>query len=222
MPTPRLTARPRRDEMRVPPGDLTTLPYWLNARRDPMDVPVDTQMNRLSAGRRTGRTVLAILAVGTALAVVAPPVQAAPKHHAGAQTAQTGGLNAPISTNLGTTNLGNSTAARPADPRVDPDNPPAPPPPDGYQVVQDEDVSVQAYSPRVTAIQGPGLPSIEARQTPRRPNDVPSHFSVFGVPVKFDAPVQPPYNASFMYSTYAGQPGRGIDAIGAEGAAGEP
>ncbi|GBQ88726.1 hypothetical protein AA13595_2465 [Gluconacetobacter johannae DSM 13595] len=164
-------------------------------------------MDAFIAARLPGRTGLmagALLSMtllaGGALA--APP---APRHADDA-------LSAPIHSTLG-----NTTPAPAA-----PENAEAPPPPDGYQVVQDEDVSAQAYSPAVTAVGGPGLPSIEARQTPREPNSVPSHFSVFGVPVKFNAPVTPPYNAAFTYSTYAGQPGRGWDAVGAEGAAGQP
>jgi hypothetical protein len=189
-----------------------------------MDAPLDAT----HAERHPGRT-QTILALGVALAAASgatlagPNGWAAPKHHAGTrQTAQPSGtqatdaLNAPLSPTLG------KNAAATPDPTVDPDNPPAPPPPDGYQVVRDEDVTAQSFSSKVTATGGPGLPSIEARQTPRNANDVPSHVSVFGVPVKFDAPVTPPYNASFMYSTYAGQPGRGIDAVGAEGAAGQP
>lgn len=168
---------------------------------------------------RTVRPVL-LCCAGTALVagwgmVAIHGAQAAPRHAAGASAPATGTLNAPVSSSL------DQADAR-HDPTVDPDNPPPPPPPDGYQVVQDEDVTAQTFSPEVAALHGPGLPSIEARQTPRDSRDVPSHFSVFDVPVKFNAPVQPAYNAAFTYSTYGGQPGRGIQAIGAEGAAGEP
>ncbi|WP_246386950.1 hypothetical protein [Gluconacetobacter sacchari] len=174
-------------------------------------------MDAIKAPRPAGRTTRLAMLLGTGLALLAGPGAMAAPRHAAAPAARTGTLNAPVSAALGT------PAAGPhGDPTVDPDNPPAPPPPDGYQVVQDEDVTAETFSPAVTALHGPGLPSIEARQTPRDDRDVPSHFSVFGVPVKFDAPVQPSYNADFTYSTYAGQPGRGINAIGAEGAAGQP
>lgn len=174
-------------------------------------------MDPMIATRHPGRPRLAPLLAAAALLAAGPAVAArAASHHHKTAPAQDTTVH-PI--------LGDNAAARAAarpDPTVDPDNPPAPPPPDGYQVVQDEDVTAQSFSPRVTATGGPGLPSIEARQTPREANNVPSHFSLFGVPVKFNAPVAPPYNASFMYSTYAGQPGRGYDAPSAEGAAGQP
>ncbi|MFT9090007.1 MAG: hypothetical protein ABF479_03200 [Gluconacetobacter sp.] len=164
---------------------------------------------RLSLLSRTGMALVA----GWSVLATTPGAEAAP--HRARSAAATGSLNAPVAASLDPVDGRH-------DPTVDPDNPPAPPPPDGYQVVEDEDVTARTFSPEIAALHGPGLPSIEARQTPRDSNDVPSHFSVFDVPVKFNAPVQPAYNASFTYSTYAGQPGRGIEAIGAEGAAGEP
>ncbi|WP_182949617.1 hypothetical protein [Gluconacetobacter takamatsuzukensis] len=172
----------------------------------------------LRPAERTMRLALlssAGLVLAAGWSVMAPGAHAAPRHRTAASAPATGSLDAPVAASLDTQDARH-------DPTVDPDNPPAPPPPDGYQVVQDEDVTAQTFSPQVTALHGPGLPSIEARQTPRDSSDVPSHFSVFDVPVKFNAPVQPAYNAAFTYSTYGGQPGRGIEAIGAEGAAGEP
>ncbi|MBB2200169.1 hypothetical protein [Gluconacetobacter tumulisoli] len=168
-------------------------------------------MDALIAARLPGRTTH--LAAGALLSMTMLAGGAAAAPHA-ARPARDA-LSAPTHSLLGPATPAPAAAE-------DPDNPTAPPPPDGYQVVQDEDVSVQAYSPAVTAVGGAGLPSIEARQTPREPNSIPSHVSVFGVPVKFNAPVVPPYNAAFTYSTYAGQSGRGWDATGAEGAAGQP
>lgn len=37
--------------------------------------------------------------------------------------------------------------------------------------------------------------------------------SVFGIPIYVSSPVNAPYNAAAAYSTYAGQPGGGEDAI---------
>ncbi|GBQ37283.1 hypothetical protein [Gluconacetobacter azotocaptans] len=167
-------------------------------------------MDAFIAARLPGRTTRLMAGVLLSMTTVAAGALAAPRARHAADDA----LSAPVHSTLG------NTAPAPAP--ADPENAEAPPPPDGYQVVQDDDVSIQAYSPAVTAVGGAGLPSIEARQTPRDPNSVPSHVSVFGVPVKFNAPVTPPYNAAFTYSTYAGQPGTGWDAIGAEGAAGHP
>lgn len=171
------------------------------------------QTTRLGTCARAGMAFVA----GWSMMAATIGAQATPTRASATSSPKARAWKAPASSSLAA-----AAANGHPDPTVDPDNPPPPPPPDGYQVVQDEDVTAQTFSPAVTALHGPGLPSIEAHQTPRDDKDVPSHFSVFNVPVKFDAPVQPAYNASFTYSTYAGQPGRGIEAIGAEGAAGEP
>ncbi|NVN41979.1 hypothetical protein HUK82_15635, partial [Ameyamaea chiangmaiensis] len=112
--------------------------------------------------------------------------------------------------------------AAPAPTAADADAP-LPPPPDGYTPVQDMDEAIIAHSPAVLAHTGPGLPGGEAQQITRQDQNVPSHFSVFGLPIKFNAPVPPPYNAEFTYRTFGGQPGNGRgDATAAWGTAGEP
>jgi hypothetical protein len=120
---------------------------------------------------------------------------------------------------------GTATIARAAPPptqaAID-DGAPLPPPPSGYEPVQDMDVSIEAHSPAVLAQKAPGMPGTEAQQNPHNDADVPSHFSIFGIPVKFNAPVAPPYNPDFTYQTYGGQPGRARDVPGALGSAGQP
>ncbi|MCH4091345.1 hypothetical protein [Acetobacter sp.] len=100
----------------------------------------------------------------------------------------------------------------------------APPPPDGYEPVEDIDETIEShYSLDVRKTpHGEPLPSIEAQQIPRDANNGATQFDIFGVPVKFIAPVAAPYNAPFTYHTYAGQSGRGGDAVGSVGSAGEP
>ncbi|GAN56600.1 hypothetical protein AA0242T_1636 [Acetobacter aceti NRIC 0242] len=100
----------------------------------------------------------------------------------------------------------------------------APPPPDGYEPVEDIDETIEShYSLDVRKTpHGEPLPSIEAQQIPRDANNGATQFDFFGMPVKFIAPVGAPYNAPFTYHTYAGQSGRGGDAVGSAGAAGEP
>ena len=58
-------------------------------------------------------------------------------------------------------------------------------------------------------------------QTVRNPNQKPA-FQVLGVPVVISAPVAPPYGATDEYSTYAGQPGGGPNAILAESVGATP
>jgi len=100
---------------------------------------------------------------------------------------------------------------------------PIPPPPDGYSPVQDMDATISAHRSAILATPGPGLPGGEAKQNTRDISKLPPHFSVFGVPVKFNAPVPPPYNAEATYRTYGGQPanGRG-DATSMYGTMGQP
>jgi len=100
---------------------------------------------------------------------------------------------------------------------------PIPPPPDGYAPVQDMDETISAHSTAIVTQKGPGMPGGDASQTTRDNNAVPSHFSLFGMPVKFNAPTPPPYNAEFTYRTFGGQPGNGRgDATAALGTIGQP
>ena len=60
----------------------------------------------------------------------------------------------------------------------------------------------------------PGLPSVTARQsTSTGTGSSGSRFSILGVPLRVAAPVTPPYDNSAAYSTFAGQPTRGKDAV---------
>ncbi|AOX16234.1 hypothetical protein [Kozakia baliensis] len=84
----------------------------------------------------------------------------------------------------------------------------APSPPHGYTATEDFDASLANYSSTVRTHQALGLPNGEAHQSTSIPNDAPSHFSFLGMPVKFNAPVRPPY-ANSAYHSYAGSPGNG-------------
>ncbi|NHO17910.1 hypothetical protein [Acetobacter oeni] len=99
----------------------------------------------------------------------------------------------------------------------------AQPLPSGYEPVEDFDVTLAAHSDAVLATKPvSGHVPIEAQQLPRSASSTAHQFDVFGVPVRVEAPVTPPYNASFTYENYGGQPGKGRDATGAWGAAGQP
>lgn len=96
----------------------------------------------------------------------------------------------------------------------------APPPPHGYTVTEDFDTSLRGYSYKVRAHPALGLPNSEAHQSTQLPNDAPSHFTFLGWPVKFNAPVRPPYENS-AYHNYAGSPGNGqTDVVAQSDAAG--
>lgn len=96
----------------------------------------------------------------------------------------------------------------------------APPPPHGYEVTDDFDNSLRGYSYTVRSHQALGLPGSEAHQSTQLPNDAPSRFSFLGWPVKFNAPVRPPYENS-AYHNYAGSPGNGqTDVVAQSDAAG--
>ncbi|AQS87421.1 hypothetical protein AA101099_2986 [Neoasaia chiangmaiensis NBRC 101099] len=97
----------------------------------------------------------------------------------------------------------------------------APPPPHGYTTVEDNDAQLATYSATVRTHRTLGLPGGEAHQSTSLPNNAPSHFSLFGIPVKFNAPVRPPYTNN-AYQTYAGSPGNGQTDVAAEAAAGQP
>ncbi|NHO31521.1 hypothetical protein [Acetobacter fallax] len=100
----------------------------------------------------------------------------------------------------------------------------APPLPDGYKPVEDFDVTLAAHSDTVLASRPSRerIGATEAQQVPRLASSTARQFDIFGVPVRVVAPVTPPYNASFTYENYGGQPGKGRDATGAWGAAGQP
>ncbi|MDG6093862.1 hypothetical protein LOC54_01825 [Acetobacter sp. AN02] len=108
-----------------------------------------------------------------------------------------------------------ATSARPIE-----DQEGAPPPPDGYTPITDTDVTIQAFSSRVRAEKPADIAPPNAQQVTRLPGA--RQIDVLGVPVTVNAPVVPPYNGDFTYTTYGGQPGSGRNAPGAWGAAGEP
>jgi|GEM_PF-1918041 len=146
-----------------------------------------------------------------------PPAQARPAHHH-ARPVQTQPTST-LASQMDPTNT--SPTARtltPAQQVALPDGG-APPPPHGYTETVDSDPRYGNYSPAVTALHGPGLPGGEAHQNVRQSNNVPSHFSVLGMPVKFNAPVQPPYNGEATYKNYAGQPANRWDGTSLEGSA---
>ena len=63
--------------------------------------------------------------------------------------------------------------------------------------------------------------ALSTMQTTRNRNQAPA-FHIFGVPVVIQAPVTPPYNADAAYTTFAGQPGQGPNAVIAASQAGTP
>ena len=69
--------------------------------------------------------------------------------------------------------------------------------------------------------QGPGMPPVDAQQTPRNTNHR-ELFRVLGLSAQVSAPVTPPYNGDNTYTTFAGQPGRGQTAILAQSMNGSP
>ncbi|NHN87813.1 hypothetical protein GOB81_04090 [Acetobacter sp. LMG 1627] len=159
------------------------------------------------------KTTLLGLALSSTLTFVAGPIAAAthaPRHKA--------------KQNADMTDLSSGVTSRTSHPKSLESQEQAPPPPDGYEPVEDIDETIEAhYSLDIRKAQhGSSLPSIEAQQIPRDANNGATPFDVFGVPVKFIAPVAAPYNAASTYRTYAGQSGRGQDAVGAASAAGEP
>ncbi|MCQ9155598.1 hypothetical protein [Acidomonas methanolica] len=82
----------------------------------------------------------------------------------------------------------------------------APPPPHGYTEVEDSEAVLADFSATVRTHRTLGLPGNEAHQSTNIPNDAPSHFSIGNMPVKFIAPVAPPYTQN-VYRTVAGSPG---------------
>lgn len=96
---------------------------------------------------------------------------------------------------------------------------PLPPPPSrpgmsAYQPVSYDNSLTVTQSDAVTSKKGEGLPGSTPSQSPARPYDGPSiNIPGTGIRTYFNAPVQPPYNASASYDTYAGQPGGNRSAI---------
>ena len=54
--------------------------------------------------------------------------------------------------------------------------------------------------------------ALSSYQSVRQPTQAPL-FHLFGIPVVIAAPVDAPYNSASAYSTYAGQPGYGPNAV---------
>lgn len=84
-----------------------------------------------------------------------------------------------------------------------------PPPPHGYEEVEDSETALANYSATVRTHEPLGLPGPNAEQKTNGPNNLPSHFSIFGVPVIFNAPVTSPYYNEDTPATYAGHPSNG-------------
>ena len=57
------------------------------------------------------------------------------------------------------------------------------------------------------------LPSVTARQSTTTGTGSRSAVTILGVPLRAAAPVTPPYNGAAAYSTFAGQPANGKDAV---------
>ncbi|MFT8804972.1 MAG: hypothetical protein ABF876_03585 [Acetobacter aceti] len=162
---------------------------------------------RVVLGKTTASLTLAIILAGPVLCQHAVAATHTPRHKTKQHADLSSGKLAP------------ATTARSVESQEG-----APPPPDGYEPVEDIDETIEShYSLDVRKTpHGEPLPSIEAQQIPRDANNGATQFDIFGVPVKFIAPVAAPYNAPFTYHTYAGQSGRGGDAVGSAGSAGEP
>ncbi|KXU99810.1 hypothetical protein AD929_13715 [Gluconobacter potus] len=85
----------------------------------------------------------------------------------------------------------------------------APAPPHGYTEVEDSEAALASYSDRVRTHLPVGMPGTNAQQKTNGTNNLPSHFSIFGMPVKFNAPVQSPYEDEDSPTSYAGHPVNG-------------
>lgn len=59
----------------------------------------------------------------------------------------------------------------------------------------------------------PGLPSVTARQSTSTGTGSESPITILGMPLRVAAPVTEPYNSTASYSTFAGQPMSGKDAV---------
>ena len=85
----------------------------------------------------------------------------------------------------------------------------APPPPHGYTEVEDTEATLSNFSAQARTHAPLGLPGGNAQQRTNGPNNLPSHFSIYGMPVKFNAPVIAPYQSDRTPSSYAGQTTKG-------------
>lgn len=85
----------------------------------------------------------------------------------------------------------------------------APPPPHGYTEVEDTEATLSNFSAQARTHAPLGLPGGDAQQRTNGPNNLPSHFSILGIPVKFNAPVIAPYQSDRTPSSYAGQTTKG-------------
>ncbi len=96
---------------------------------------------------------------------------------------------------------------------------PLPPPPSRpgmseYKPVSYDNSMTTTQSDSITSQKGEGLPGSTPSQSPVRPYNGPSvNIPGTGIRAYFNAPVQPPYNASASYDTFAGQPGGNRNAI---------
>ncbi|QDH17265.1 hypothetical protein [Swingsia samuiensis] len=84
----------------------------------------------------------------------------------------------------------------------------APPPPHGYVAVDDSEVRIANFSNAARTHLPVGLPPTNPQQSVGQPNNLPSHFSLFGMPVKFNAPVAPPYRTEDASSSFDGRNGQ--------------
>ncbi|EHH69041.1 hypothetical protein GMO_03480 [Gluconobacter morbifer G707] len=85
----------------------------------------------------------------------------------------------------------------------------APAPPHGYTVTEDSDATLASFSDTVHTHLPLGMPGTNAQQKTNGTNNLPSHFSILGMPVKFNAPVRPPYESEDTPANYAGHPSNG-------------
>ncbi|MFT9298119.1 MAG: hypothetical protein ABF542_08415 [Gluconobacter sp.] len=85
----------------------------------------------------------------------------------------------------------------------------APPPPHGYVAVEDSEERLANFSGEVRTHLPVGMPGTNAEQKTNGTNNLPSHFSIFGMPVKFNTPVTAPYHSEDLPLTYAGHPSNG-------------
>jgi len=76
-------------------------------------------------------------------------------------------------------------------------------------------------SQTITQSSGPGMPPVDAHQTTHGTNNK-EVFRVLGLSGQIAAPVNAPYNSSGTYSTFAGQPANGQNAILAQSIDGAP
>lgn len=143
-----------------------------------------------------------ILSIPILATVLASPAIAAHPHHSHAS----GAVNtlAPSTPSPATT----QKPLTPAQQVALPDGG-APPPPHGYEEVEDSETALANYSATVRTHEPLGLPGPNAEQKTNGPNNLPSHFSIFGVPVIFNAPVTSPYYNEDTPATYAGHPSNG-------------